>query len=237
MLKNLRNSLKKPLLPFSIFLIMIAIAYLYTYRYPFWTNLQICHASLKSFAEIHPIQAPLLFITVYILYALLSLPGIFVLSLIAGCLFEQPFSTLYPTIAATIGASFLFLVARTAFGHFFYINKEQHVLHKLEHGFRQDAANYLLFLRLIPMFPFFIVNIAAAFFKVPFRVFVWTTCLGMIPSIFVYAQAGKGLTLLLDSPGQLSSTHLLNPHLVVALIGLAFLALLPILFKYLKLRF
>jgi uncharacterized membrane protein YdjX (TVP38/TMEM64 family) len=235
MQKNLKL---RPLLPFSVIFILMVIAYICHYFYPFsWASLKSWHMSLKNFAELHPIQTPLLFMGIYILYALFSLPGIFVLSLIAGCLFTQPFSTLYPTIAATIGATLLFLTARTAFGQFFYRKAGQRLLDKLEHGFRENAASYLLFLRFIPLFPFFIVNVAGAFFKVPFWVFVWTTFVGMIPSVFVYAQAGRGLAMLLHSPNPLNPANLFNFHLIIALIGLALLALVPVLFKYFKLNF
>lgn len=235
MQKNLKL---RPLLPFSVILILMVIAYICHYFYPFsWASLKTWHMNIKNFAELHPIQTPLLFISIYILYALFSLPGIFVLSLIAGCLFTQPFSTLYPTVAATIGASLLFLTARTAFGQVFYHKAGHRLLDKLEYGFREHAASYLLFLRFIPLFPFFIVNVAGAFFKVPFWVFVWTTFVGMIPSVFVYAQAGRGLAMLLHSPDPLNPANLFNLHLTIALIGLALLALVPVLFRHLKVKF
>ena len=222
----------RPLLPFFTILIFMLIAYAFNHLHPIsWTNLKSFQLNLRNFADIHPAMTPFLFMCVYILYALLSLPGIFVLSLLAGSLFNQPLSTLYVTIAATTGASLLFLAARTAFGQLFYQKAEKRMLNKIKHGFQSNAASYLLFLRLIPLFPFWIVNIAGAFFKVKFNTFVWTTFFGMIPSVFIYTQAGKGLTVLLHSANPLNPINLFNSYLVAALLGLAFLSLLPLLFK------
>jgi len=87
-------------------------------------------------------------------------------------------------------------------------------------------------LRLIPLFPFSIVNLAGAFFGVSFSAFVWTTFIGMIPSVLVYTEAGRGLTLLLNDSDPLHPFHLLNADLFFALAGLALLSLLPIVYKH-----
>lgn len=221
----------KALLPFlPIFFLMIG-AYAFAYFHPLsWESFKEFHLQLKIFGESHPVATPLIFMSIYILYALLSLPGIFILSLIAGFIFAQPFSTLYAAVASTIGASLLFLVARSAFGSLFY-KRPGHFLNRMEKGFHENAISYLLFLRLIPFSPFWMVNLASAFFRISFWVFIWTTFVGMIPSIFVYTQAGKGITLLLERPDPLTPLHLLNPPIVIALVGLALLSLLPILFN------
>ncbi len=224
----------KPFLPFIFILFLMAIAYAFAHFHPLtWENLRQLYSSLKNFDEHHPIITALLFIGVYIFYALLSLPGIFILSLIAGFLFIQPFSTLYVTTAATIGSSLLFLASRTAFGELFY-RRSAPLLNRFEKGFRENAASYLLFLRLIPLFPFWIVNLAGAFFGVSFWVFAWTTFVGMIPSVFIYTQAGRGFSFLLEQPNPINPIHLFNLHLIIALIGLALLSLLPALFNSIK---
>lgn len=231
-----KNFSLKSFFPFLVILFMMASAYAFAYFHPpSWENLRQFYFNLKSFNHHHPFITPLLFMIVYIGYALLSLPGIAFLSLLAGFLFTQPFSTLYVTVAATIGASLLFLAARTAFGTLFYQRSSQ-LLKRLEDGFHQNAASYLLFLRFIPLFPFWVVNLAGAFFGVSFWVFIWTTFVGMLPSVFIYTQAGKGLAFLLEHPGPLDPIHLLNPSLVIGLIGLALLSLLPIVFNHLKIK-
>ncbi len=226
MVSSLRN-----FIPLALILSLMGGAYIFLYFHPpSWDNLKHFHLVLQTFSSEHQILTPLIFLSVYILYALLSLPGIFALSLIAGYLFNQPFSTFYVTMAATIGASLLFLAARTALGQLFY-NKAGKFITRMEKEFRENAANYLLFLRLIPLFPFWLVNVAGAFFNVPLKTFVWTTLIGMIPSVFVYTQAGRGLAILLENQQPLSAAALFNPQLSWALLGIAVFSLFPLFFK------
>lgn len=221
----------KPFIPFLIILLITIGIYAFIYFHPqTWDSLRYFYLNLKDFNTHHPILTPLLFITSYILYALLMLPGIAILALVSGFLFPQPFSTVYVVIAATIGSSLLFLAARTAFKELLSQNSHP-LINRLERGFRKDAANYMLFLRLVPLFPFKIVNLAGAFFGVPFIVFMWTTFVGMIPSVFVYTEAGKSISSYLDHPDLHNPWSLFHPSLIIALIGLALLSLLPILIK------
>lgn len=233
-----RNRKIRSLLPFLFIFVIIATTCVFAYFHPVsWSNLKIFQLNLKIFSQAHPFLTPLLFMSIYILYSLLSLPGIFILSLFAGSLFTQPFSTIYVIVAATIGASLLFLAARTAFGQIFCRKAKQNLLLKMEEGFQKNAASYLLFLRLIPLFPFWLVNIAGAFFSVPFWTFAWTTLVGMIPSVFIYTQAGKGITLLLHSPDPFNPMNLFNTNITVSLCGLALLSLLPVALKYFKINY
>lgn len=218
-------------LPLLVILILMAAAYTVGYFHPVTLKmLQNFQAEALRFHESHPFWTPVLFMLLYIFYALLSIPGIFILSLLAGFLFSQPYSTIYVVIAATIGGSLLFLAARTAFGEILY-RKAAPSLTKMREGFLKNSVNYLLFLRLLPLFPFWLVNIAGAFFAVPFRVFAWTTFVGMIPSVFIYTQAGQGFAVLLNSDNPMHPASLFNPYMIVALAGLAFLPLLPVFFK------
>lgn len=221
-------SFKLWIILFLFILILFSHGAILKYVYPLpWEHLRSGYAQLIEFEREHPILVPLVFMSIYILYALLSLPGIFIFSLVAGGLFVQPLSTIYVTCSATIGASLLFLLARTAFGELFY-GKTNRFLSGMEKGFRKNAVSYLLFLRLIPLSPFWIVNISGAFFKVPFWTFIWTTFFGMIPSVIIYTQAGKELSHLLYHSRSLNPTDLFNPYLLAALIAVATLALFPI---------
>lgn len=219
------------LIPFCFILMVMVSAYIFIYFHlQTWESLKQFHLSLKDFNLDHPVLTPLFFIILYISYAVLMLPGIALLSLLSGFLFPQPFSTLYVIIAATVGGSLLFLAARTAFTELLSENSSL-FLTKLEKGFRRNASNYMLFLRLIPLFPFKIVNLAGAFFEVPFLVFAWTTFIGMIPSVIIYTQAGKGLSFYLDNSKPLNLWELMDPILIVTLASLSLLSLVPILFK------
>lgn len=223
-----------PFLPFIFILFVTITAYTFTYFHPqIWDSLSQFHLSLKDFNTTHPLITPLLFMLLYIIYACLMLPGIVFLSLLSGFLFPQPLCVLYVIISATIGASLLFFAARTVFREILKRNSGS-LLNRLEEGFRKNAPNYMLFLRLIPLFPFKVVNLAGAFFGVSFRVFAWTTFFGMIPSVFIYTEAGKSLSLYLESPVPVSPWSLFDPNLIIALTGLALLSLLPVLIKKMK---
>lgn len=198
-----------------------------------WENLQHYYLLLIETEKQHPILTPILFMTFYILYTLLSLPGIFLFSLAAGFLFIQPYSTLYVTFSATFGASLLFILVRGIFKNLFY-GRVKRWIERLDHGFNQNAASYLLFLRLIPLSPFWMINISGAFLKISLWTFTWTTFIGMIPSVFIYTQAGKELARLLYSPDPLRPSELWNPYLIAALAGLAIMTLLPVFFKKAK---
>ena len=229
----------KAIFPFFIIIILMMLFYLFSQLHFFsWSNFKDYYIEIKNFSDSHPFSTPFLFLSVYIFYSLLSLPGIFILSVLAGFIFKQPFSTIYVIIGATIGASLLFLAARSAFGQLFYKKSGNRYLScNMEKGFRENAVSYLLFIRLFPLFPFWITNLAGAYFNVPFWIFVWTTFVGMIPSVLVYTEAGRGLTFLLQNQEPLSPMNILNASTITALIGLSLLCFVPILFKKLNLKF
>jgi uncharacterized membrane protein YdjX (TVP38/TMEM64 family) len=105
---------------------------------------------------------------------------------------------------------------------------------KMEAGFRENALSYLLVLRLIPIFPFFIVNLVPAFLGVNLRTYVVATFVGIIPGTFVYALAGGGLGSVLDAGEQFDAATVLTPEVIAALVGLAVLAMLPVIYKKLR---
>lgn len=187
---------------------------------------------VRAFMKEHPYLAPFLFVGIYAAYVALSLPGSFVLSIIAGVLFLQPYSTLYVAVGATIGASIVFWISHGLARPYFQ-QKAGPFLTKMEKGFHQDAASYMLFLRLVPAFPFFLVNIAPAIFGVSFKTFLWTTFLGIIPACFVFTQAGAGLMMILmkmeGEPFTLKT--IFNTQVNIALVSLGILSLIPLAIK------
>ena len=106
----------------------------------------------------------------------------------------------------------------------------------MEAGFKEDALSYLLVLRLVPAFPFFVVNLVPAFLGVPLRTFIVATFLGIIPGTFVFASIGAGLGSIFDRMQEPSLKGALTPEVIVALIGLAVLSLIPVVYKRLKPR-
>jgi uncharacterized membrane protein YdjX (TVP38/TMEM64 family) len=115
-----------------------------------------------------------------------------VLTVAGGLMFGWLLGSLASIVGATIGATIVFLIARTALGEGFNARAAPW-LAKLKSGFNQDAFSYLLFLRLVPAFPFWFVNIAPAVLGVPLRTYVVTTFLGIIPGSLALAAAGAGL--------------------------------------------
>ena len=195
-------------------------------------TLKANHHKLTGFVESYPMISPFVFMGIYFLTVLLSILGAIFLTLIGGFLFDQPFATLYVIIGASLGASGIFVAARTALGEILK-KKAGPRLKKMEKGFKKNATSYLLFLRFVPIFPFWLVNLAPAFFDVPFVTFFWTTVVGIAPGSFVFVQAGKGLASIFEQD-TFSLNAIFNLHVKIALVGLGVIALIPIVIKKLR---
>ncbi|UCH72927.1 MAG: TVP38/TMEM64 family protein [Rhodospirillales bacterium] len=183
----------------------------------------------------HRVATVLAFIAIYAAIAAFSVPGATVASITGGFLFGLWFGTAWNVIAATTGATLLFLAARTVFGDILH-KKAGPWLHKLEEGFQENAFNYLLALRLVPAFPFFVVNLVPAFLNVRLRTFVVTTFFGIIPGAFVYTSVGAGLGSVFDSGEEFSASSILTPEIVAAMLGLVALSLLPVAYRMVRAR-
>ena len=167
------------------------------------------------------------FMGVYILQTALSLPGAAILSLAAGAIFGTLLGTVYAVIAATIGATLAFVLTR-------YLLRDA-VLRRFGNRLacmdRELAArgfNYLLFLRLVPIFPFFLINLAAGLTRLPLRTFFFATLLGIIPGGFIYVNAGASLATI-DSLAGIATPRVLGSF---ALLGC--FALIPALYARFK---
>lgn len=191
------------------------------------------HKELQAFVESKPVIAPILFMIVYTVSTAFSIPGGIFLTLLGGYLFPLPWSFFYVLIAATCGACIVFLAAKTAIGDYFR-NKAGPFLQKMEAGFRENAVSYLFFLRLAPIFPFWLVNVAPAFFGIPLRTYAWTTFLGIAPGTFVFCQAGAGIESVLNTEGEFSINSFFTTKIKVALILLALFALIPPVIKKIR---
>lgn len=190
---------------------------------------------LTGFVTDHALLAVLAFITVYSVATALSLPGGAVLTVTGGFLFGSVFGAMWVVIGATIGATGIFLVAKTALGDALRA-KAGPALRKMEEGFRENALSYLLVLRLIPLFPFFVVNLVPAFLGVNLRTYVIGTFIGIIPGSFVFASVGAGLGSVFDANEAFTLSGVLTPEIITALVGLALLSLLPVVYKKVKAR-
>jgi uncharacterized membrane protein YdjX (TVP38/TMEM64 family) len=221
-------------LPIIIILIgMVSIYFSGVYHYLSLDYLRLYHKSLKNFVQMHPITVPIAFCLVYTISTALSVPGAVFLTLLGGYLFPQPLSTIFVIFSATCGAVLIFLAARTAFKEVLK-KKAAPFLEKMEKGFQENAVSYLLFLRFVPLFPFWLVNIAPAFFGVSLFTFIWTTLVGIFPGTLVFTLAGGGLDKILENNEPFSISTIFNIQIRIALILLGMTALAPMIWKKIK---
>lgn len=191
--------------------------------------------TLLSLVEEHAVLTALGFMALYVAVVAFSLPGGALMTITGGFILGTVWGTLCVVVAATIGATILFLIAKTALGDPLR-HKAGPWLRKMEEGFGDNALSYLLVLRLIPLFPFFVVNLVPAFLGVSLGVYVLGTFIGIIPGTFVYVTVGAGLGSIFDSGDEFTFEGILTQEIITALIGLAVLAVLPVLYKKLRAR-
>ena len=226
----------KRLLPLGILLLAIALVLaLDLHGYLSFETLRQHREQLKDFVGRHAVLAPLLFMAIYAAVIALSVPGGAVLTIASGFLFGTLPATLYVVVAATLGATILFLIARTALGDPLRARAGPW-LRRMEAGFAENALSYLLVLRLIPIFPFWLVNLVPAFLGVGLGTYVLGTFFGIIPGSFVYASVGNGLGAVFDAGETPDVGIIFEPSILVPIVGLAVLALLPVAHRKFKAR-
>jgi uncharacterized membrane protein YdjX (TVP38/TMEM64 family) len=204
-------------------------------RYITFQTLRENRQALLTWVQTAGTLAAVTYMAIYAVAVAFSLPGGAVMSITGGFLFGTVWGTVYIVISATIGATVLFLIAKTALGDPLRA-KAGRWLHRMEAGFRDNALSYLLVLRLVPLFPFFVVNLVPAFLGVPLSTFILATGIGIIPGAFVFATVGAGLGSIFDAGGDFNAKAVLTPQILMALIGLAVLALIPVLYKKITAR-
>jgi uncharacterized membrane protein YdjX (TVP38/TMEM64 family) len=207
----------------------------------------------------HRLPAVLAYMLIYVAAVALSLPGGLILTVTGGLLFGWLVGGLAAVSAATLGATIIFLIARTAIADadlstlswlpgagrsLETLRKLDALLGRMRAGFRQNALSYLLFLRLVPAFPFWAVNLASAVLGVPLRIYVIATFLGIIPATFAFATAGAGLDSVIMAAKheyaacvvlrgaeacklKIHVSSLLTKELILALVLLGVVALIP----------
>ena len=206
-------------------------------------------AAIDTFVTEHRLAAVLIYIGLYIAAVAFSVPGAWFLTVAGGFLFGLAVGASAAVIGATVGATLIFLVARTALGEPLLRRAGPRAV-KLAQGFRDDAFSYLLFLRLVPAFPFFLVNLVPAFAGVRLAPFIAATAIGVIPGAFVFAFAGTGLDSVIaaqlaanrdclsagraDCHFAFDARDVLTPQLLGALVALGLLALLPLAVRRLR---
>lgn len=246
------RSLGRRLLPLIVVVLLAGAAYLAVGRGGISLEALVRHRmAIDDFVREHRVLAVLAYIAIYIAAVALSLPGAVFLTVAGGFLFGVAIGASAAVIGATIGATLIFLVARTALGEPL-LRRAGPRAAQLARGFRDDAFSYLLFLRLVPAFPFFLINLVPAFAGVRLAPFVAATALGIIPGALAFAFAGTGLDSVIAAQqtancdclaAGISDCHLifdakdvLTPQLIGALVALGLLALVPVVVKRLRAR-
>lgn len=198
-------------------------------RYLTIESLKENRAALEQYAAEHRLLTVGLFIFLYVVQTALALPGAAVLTVAGGALFGAIAGTLYVNIGATAGAALAFLLAR----HLFRAEVQKRFGQSIEAVNREldrSGIHYLLFLRLVPVFPFFLINIAAGLTSLPLRSFLLGTMVGIIPGSFVYCYAGASLATITGL------SDIASPRMLGALALLGLFALVPVAYEKIRKR-
>ena len=226
--------------PIAVVIVGLAFGYaMGWHRYFSLMFLAESRDTLNAYVAEHYALSLAAFGVVYALAVAFSFPAASVLTIFGGFLFGWLVGGAVVAVAATLGATALFLAARSAFGDFLR-DRVGGKCAGLADGFEENAFGYLLVLRLAPIFPFFLVNIAPALFKVPLRTYIGATFLGILPGVFAYAYLGEGVDSVLtaaQATGQAPSlADLVTPKITLAFAALALVAAIPTVVRKLRRR-
>ena len=169
-----------------------------------WKTIGLNYQAMQAFIEANLLTAVGLYIAIYIAVVALSLPGALIMTLTGGLLLGWQIGTVATVIGATVGATIIFLVAKTSLGESLAATAGPW-LAKLRDGFRENALSYMLFLRLVPAFPFVVVNLAPALLGVPLGTYVLGTTLGIIPGTLAFSVAGSSLGSIVEAQNAIHS--------------------------------
>ena len=204
------------------------------------------HMAIDAFVAAHCVAAVAGFMAVYVVIVALSIPGASLLTMSGGILFGVAVGAAASVVASTTGATIVFLIARSACGETL-ARRAGPLAKKIAQGFCANAFSYLLFLRLVPAFPFFLVNLAPALVGVKLSTFVAATAIGVVPATFAFAFLGSGLDSVLAAQGvvyraclasgatdcklQFDLGMIVTPQLLAAFAALGAIALIPVVVK------
>ena len=217
------------------------------HKYLSFKTVGLNYHALKAYIDESLVVSLLVFVAAYTAVVAMSLPGATIMTLTGGLLFGWKLGAAANVIGATLGATVLFLIVNSSLGSAL-AGKAGPFVAKLRDGFRENALSYLLFLRLVPVFPFFIVNLVPALLGVPLSTFVLGTAIGIIPGTVAYSLAGAGLGSAIDAQNTIYNAclaagpasqctytidfkALVTRELVYAGIALGIVALIPIAHK------
>ncbi|MFO1033569.1 MAG: TVP38/TMEM64 family protein [Hyphomicrobiales bacterium] len=240
-------SLRRWIAPALILAAMVLAYAMGWHHYLSLRNLAEHREGLRLYTEAHPVFSILIFMGVYALAVMLSFPGAGLITITGGFLFGWIEGAVGALLGATLGACIIFEVAKSSFGSFL-ARRAGPKLARFQEGFHRNAFSYLLFLRLVPVFPFWLINLAAALTGLPLRIFAPATFIGIIPACLVYAYVGRGLDGLIsrqlaaqaacaaqngaeNCSLELPLSSLITPDILLAFAALGLMALVPMAVK------
>jgi uncharacterized membrane protein YdjX (TVP38/TMEM64 family) len=233
-----------------IVLLMVLVFSMGWQKYLSFETIGTNYNALQDFIGANLALSLAIYALIYIVVVALSLPGGLVMTVAGGLLFGWVLGSLATVVGATVGATIIFLIARSSLGEALAA-KAGPWLAKLRDGFKQNALSYLLFLRLVPAFPFWLVNLAPAVLGVPLRTYVLGTAVGIIPGTIAFAVAGSGLGSVVEAqnrvheaclakgpadpasacPYTIDTSALVTTELLAAFALLGIVALIPVVYK------
>jgi uncharacterized membrane protein YdjX (TVP38/TMEM64 family) len=242
---------KRRWIPLAVIGCLMVVVYAFGFHEQFSLQSIAAHREeLRQFIADNWALALLIYAVAYVAAVALSFPAAGLLTVIGGLLFGWLVGAITTIFAATAGATIIFLAARTSLEKVL-ARKSGPLLNRIREGFARDAFSYLLFLRLVPLFPFWLVNIASALAHLRLKTFVSATFLGIIPITIAFSFVGASLDSVIDAqkavheaclaqggpaacPFDFSAGRLLTPQVLIALAALGILALIPVAMKRLR---
>ena len=188
------------------------------------------HLELLGFVAGAPVLSSVLFMATCAIAVMISMPGVGMLTVVGGYLFGWLQGSIYMLIAATVAASLVFLLARSAFGGMIRARAGP-TLQRVAHNFRDNALSYIFILNLVPIFPSAVVIALPAMCGVSLRTFVLAAFFGILPGTILLARLGSGFGHVLVQSGPIQLASFMTPEIVTALVGLTALALIPVVWR------
>jgi len=185
---------------------------------------------LLTWTEKHYALASFIFFASYTLAVVISIPGALFLTLAGGFLFGIIWGTVLVVISATLGATLLFFAVRMAIGDLL-AKRASRWSEGMRMGFQNNAFSYLMTLRLIPLFPFWVVNIVPGLLDVSPKIYITATFIGIIPGSLVYVMVGNGLSKVFAQNQTPDLGIIFSPHVLFPLLALVALCLIPVLYQ------
>ena len=242
--RGLAKGLARRIVPVAVVCAGLAFAYAMGWHEYFDFDTFMEHRQqLADYVQGNLLQASLTYVVIYIVAVAFSFPGASLLTIAGGFVFGWLLAGILTAIAAPVGASIIYLVAKSAVGDFLVEKMKRSAgsrIRQLAEGFREDAFSYLLVIRLAPIFPFWVINIAPAIFNVPLGTYFAATAIGILPGTFAYAFLGEGIDSVVEAHQaagtELSVGDLVTPEITAAFLALAVVAMIPPVIRKLRAR-